>query len=61
MDFGQCVASAKFLIRQCAGQFTGSFDALFTAVGVRILVGPPQAPRTNAICVRIIGTAAGRQ
>ena len=49
-------ASVKFLIRDRAGQFTGSFDAVFTAAGVRILASPPQAPRANAICERMIGT-----
>jgi len=38
------------------GLFTGSFDAVFTAEGIRILASPPQAPRANAICERIIGT-----
>ena len=56
MDLGQRSASAKFLIRDRAGQFTGSFDAVFRAEGIRILVCPPQAPRANAICERIIGT-----
>ena len=56
MGPGQRVASVKFLIRDHAGQFTGSFDAVFTAEGIRILVSPPQAPRANAICERIIGT-----
>jgi putative transposase len=44
------------LIRDRAGQFTGSFDAVFTAEGIRILATPPQAPRANAICERMIGT-----
>jgi putative transposase len=56
MDPGQLTASIKFLIRDRAGQFTGSFDAVFTAEGIRILASPPQAPRANAICERIIGT-----
>ena len=56
MDLGQRATSVKFLIRDRAGQFTGSFDAVFTAEGIRILVSPPQAPRANAICERIIGT-----
>ena len=56
MDLGQRTASVKFLIRDRAGQFTGSFDAVFTAEGIRILASPPQAPRANAICERIIGT-----
>jgi transposase InsO family protein len=50
------MATVKFLIRDRAGQFTGSFDAVFTAVGTRILASPPQAPRANVICERIIGT-----
>jgi len=29
---------------------------VFTAEGIRILASPPQAPRANAICERIIGT-----
>ncbi len=56
MDLGQRAASVKFLIRDRAGQFTGSFDAVFTAEGIRVLRSPPQAPRANAICERIIGT-----
>jgi transposase InsO family protein len=56
MDLGQRAASVKFLIRDRAGQFTHSFDAVFTADGIRILASPPQAPRANAICERIIGT-----
>jgi hypothetical protein len=49
-------ASMPFLIRDRAGQFTESFDAVFTADGIRILSSPPQAPRANAVCERIIGT-----
>ena len=56
MDLGQRATSVKFLIRDRAGQFTSSFDAVFTAGGIRILASPPQAPRANAICERIIGT-----
>jgi len=33
-----------------------SFDAVFTAEGIKILASPPQAPRANAICERIIGS-----
>ncbi len=56
MDLGQRAASVKFLIRDRASQFTGSFDAVFQADGIRILASPPQAPRANAICERMIGT-----
>jgi putative transposase len=44
MDLGQLTTSVKCLIRDRAGQFTGSFDAVFTAAGIRILASPPQAP-----------------
>jgi putative transposase len=56
MDPGHRATPVKFLIRDRAGQFTGSFDAVFTADGIRILASPPQASRANAICERIIGT-----
>jgi hypothetical protein len=52
----QRAASVKFLIRDRAGQFTSSFDAVLTAQGIRILASPPQAPKANAICERFIGT-----
>ena len=42
MDLGPRATSIKFLIRDRAGQFTASFDALFTADGIRILATPPQ-------------------
>ena len=57
MDLGQRAASGKFLVRDRAGQFTGSFDAVFTAAGVRIVKTPVQAPRANAIAERWIGSA----
>jgi putative transposase len=56
MDLGQRAASVKFLIRDRAGQFTSSFDAVFTAESIRIVASPPQAPKANAICERLIGT-----
>ncbi len=49
MDLGQRAATVKFLIRDRAGQFTSSFDAVFTAEGVRILASPPQAPRAKPL------------
>jgi putative transposase len=56
MDLGRRATAVKFLIRDRAGQFTGSFDAVFTAEGIRIVASPPQAPKANAICERMIGT-----
>ena len=56
MDLGARANTVKFLIRDRAGQFTSSFNAVFTAAGIGILASPPQAPRASAICERIIGT-----
>jgi putative transposase len=57
MGLGQRATSVKFLIRDRAGQFTSSFDAVFTAGGTRILASPQQAPRANPIAERWIASA----
>jgi hypothetical protein len=36
-----------FLIRDRGGQFTDAFDAVFTDAGLRVLKGPPQAPKAK--------------
>jgi putative transposase len=59
MDLGQRAAPVKFLIRDRAGHFAGSFDAVFKAEGIRIFASPPQAPRANATCERVIDTMRG--
>jgi hypothetical protein len=41
MDLDQRAASFAFLIRDRAGQFTDSFDAVFAAAGIQILKSPP--------------------
>ena len=46
----------RFLIRYRGSQFTAPFDAVFEGCGLRILTSPPQAPRANAICERLVGT-----
>ena len=56
MDLGDRVATVKFLLRDRDSRFTGLFDAVFAAEGIRILASPPGAPRANAICERMIGT-----
>jgi len=46
----------EILIRNRDTRFTAAFDAVFGAQGVRIVLSPPQAPRANAICERVVGT-----
>lgn len=59
MDLDERAGKFRFLIRDRAGQFTASFDAVFAAENIRVLLSPPQAPRANAICERLIGTLRG--
>ena len=45
MDLGHHASAVRFLIRDRAGQFTDTFNAVSAAEGIRILRSPPQAPR----------------
>jgi putative transposase len=53
MDLGESTADFRFLVRDRAGQFTPSFDALLASVGIEAVKIPPQSPRANAVCERI--------
>jgi hypothetical protein len=57
MNFEGRADSPKFLIRDRDTKFTAAFDAVFTAIGVRIVKTPVQAPRANAIAERWIASA----
>jgi putative transposase len=56
MDSGERLVDAKLLLRDRDSRFTASFDAVFSAIGIRTLKSPPAAPRANAICEPMIGT-----
>jgi putative transposase len=56
LSLGERFEDIRFLIRDRGSNFTGSFDAVFQAVGTRIVRTAVQAPRMNAICERLVGT-----
>jgi transposase InsO family protein len=56
MDLGERVDQFKFVIRDRGSQFTGDFDAVLADAAIRVIKSPPQAPRANAVCERMIGT-----
>src|SRR2546423_6405651 len=56
LTLGERFEDIRFLIRDCGSNFTDAFDAVFQAVGTRIVRTAVQAPRMNAICERLVGT-----
>jgi putative transposase len=48
MDPGDSAAGFRFLVRDRAGQFTASFDAVLADAGIEAAKIPPRSPRANA-------------
>ncbi len=57
MNLGDHADGLRFLIRDRDARFTGAFDAVLTAAGVRISKAPVRAPRADAIAERWIAGA----
>jgi transposase InsO family protein len=57
MDLGNRAAEFRFLVRDRAGQFTASFDAVLASAGITAVKIPPRSPRANAYAERFVLTA----
>ena len=57
MNLGDRAADFRFLVRDRAGQFTQSFDALLADAGIAAVKIPPRSPRANAYAERFVLTA----
>jgi putative transposase len=55
-DLDDHATPLRFLIRDRAGQFTASCDAVLADVGIRMARIPPRCPRANCVAERFVRT-----
>jgi putative transposase len=56
MDLDDRAATVGFLVRDRAGQFTASFDAVLAGAGIDTVKIPPRCPRANCFAERFVLT-----